>query len=269
MIDEYGPRIDAYELGGDAVPAVRWPAAAEVALWRLDTTRTRVGGRPVGDALLDAAERDRAARFVRPADRERYRAAHVGLRVLLGAYLGLAPEAVPLVREACPVCGGPHGRPAIGSVVGGDASAGGGGVAGAGSAGDVAGGSAGDAGLHFSLSHSGDTALVAVARVPVGVDVEELPDAAVLADLLLALHPLEAAELGALPEADRPAAVARLWCRKEAYLKGTGTGLSEGLADPYIGTGPGPVRLPGWTVRTTTAPPGYAAAVALADPTGP
>ncbi|MFJ5551409.1 4'-phosphopantetheinyl transferase family protein [Streptomyces sp. NPDC093225] len=259
MIDEDGPRIDAYELGGDAVPAVRRPAAAEVALWRLDTTRTRVGGRPVGDALLDAAERDRAARFVRPADRERYRAAHVGLRVLLGAYLGVPPEAVPLVREACPVCGGPHGRPAIGAV------AGGGPVDGGGSGGDAAGGT----GLHFSLSHSGDTALVAVARVPVGVDVEELPDAAALADLLLALHPLEAAELGALPEADRPAAVARLWCRKEAYLKGTGTGLSEGLADPYIGTAPGPVRLPGWTVRTTTAPPGYAAAVALADPAGP
>lgn len=122
--------------------------------------------------------------------------------------------------------------------------------------------------LHFSLSHSGDVAYLAFARVPVGVDVEAVPRAAAVADVMGALHPAETAELTALPEADRRVAMGRVWSRKEAYLKGTGTGLALGLADPYVGSGPTPATVPGWTLTDLPAPPGYAAALALptADP---
>ncbi|MEU9103640.1 4'-phosphopantetheinyl transferase superfamily protein [Streptomyces xanthophaeus] len=224
------------QLDGDAPRTGALPRGADATVWSLDITRDVVGGHPLdgASAMLDAAERDRAGRLLREADRHRYLASHVGLRVLLGGYLGLAPEKVTLVREDCPCCGGPHGRPA------------------------VAGGA-----VHFSLSHSEDVAYFAFAGVPVGVDVEGIPGAAAAADILTTLHPAETAELTALPEADRRTALARVWSRKEAYLKATGTGLALGVAEPYVGSAAAPARVPGWLLSDLPAPTGYAAAIAL------
>ncbi|MEU9147506.1 4'-phosphopantetheinyl transferase superfamily protein [Streptomyces sp. NPDC048349] len=229
--------IDYVNRLGDGAPRTGPPPeGAAVAVWSLDTRLESVGGYPVAEAaaVLDAAERERAGRLLQPADRHRYLASHLGLRVLLGGYLGVAPHEVALVRETCPCCGGPHGRPA------------------------VAGGP-----VHFSLSHSGDLAYLAFAGVPVGIDVEETPSAEALADVLPLLHPAEIAELGALPEADRRAALARVWCRKEACLKGEGTGLALGAADPYVGSAPAPAPVAGWALRDLPAPTDYAAALAV------
>lgn len=235
----YPRRVTEYvnQLSGGTPLIGAPPAGAEAAVWSLDTTLAEVGGFRLDDALpvLDAAERERAGRLVRPGDRQRYLASHLGLRVLLGGYLGLAPQEVALTREDCPCCGAPHGRPA------------------------VAGG-----GLHFSLSHSGDLAYFAFAAVTVGIDVEAVPGAAAVADVMTSLHPAETAELAALPGEERRVALARVWSRKEAYLKGTGAGLALGLADPYIGAGPEPAQVPGWLLRDLAAPPGYGAALALA-----
>ncbi|WP_327132152.1 4'-phosphopantetheinyl transferase superfamily protein [Streptomyces sp. NBC_01343] len=223
-------------LGEDAPRTGEPPAGTAVAVWSLDTTLDVVGGHRVDAALslLDAGERERAGRLLRAGDRHRYLASHVGLRVLLGGYLGLAPQEVALVREDCPCCDGPHGRPA------------------------VAGGA-----VQFSLSHSDDLAYLAFAAVPVGVDVEAVPGAAAVADVMHALHPAETAELSALPAQERPEALARLWSRKEAYFKGTGTGLALGLAEPYVGSGPAPSPVPGWHLTDLPAPAAYAAALAL------
>ncbi|MCF3102570.1 4'-phosphopantetheinyl transferase superfamily protein [Streptomyces roseoverticillatus] len=188
------------------------------------------------ERILDPAERSRAAAFVRDLHRDRYIASHVGLRLLLGAYLGTDPAAVVLVREPCPGCGGPHGRPA-----------------------------AAGAPLHFNLSHAGDLALFAFADTPVGVDVEQLQPADVVEDVARVLHPDETAELAALPAQQRPEAFARCWTRKEAYLKGTGTGLSENPSVTYVGSGPAPASPAGWTLSDVEAVPGYAAAVAVAN----
>ncbi|MEU6868554.1 4'-phosphopantetheinyl transferase superfamily protein [Streptomyces sp. NPDC046876] len=227
------------QLGGDVPHTGQPPAGAAVEVWSLDTTLGVVGGHRVEEALwlLDAEERGRADRFVRPADRHRYLASHVGLRVLLGGYLGLSPEKVALVREECPCCAEPHGRPA------------------------VAGG-----GVQFSLSHSEDLAYLAFAAVPVGIDVEGLPPAEAVEDVLGTLHPAETRELTALAEEDRRPVLARLWARKEAYLKGTGTGLALGLAEPYVGTGPTPAPVPGWHLTDLPSPPTYAAALAIHTP---
>ncbi|MET9855051.1 4'-phosphopantetheinyl transferase superfamily protein [Streptomyces sp. NPDC006450] len=212
------------------------PSGEAVAVWALDTTSDVVAGHPVTGArwMLGAAERERAERLARQRDRHRYVASHVGLRVLLGGYLGTAPEDVVLVRETCPCCGGPHGRPA------------------------VAGGA-----LHFSLSHSGDLAYLAFCGVPVGVDVEEVPSAASVADILPSLHPAETAELAGMPEAERRAAAGRVWCRKEACLKASGTGLALGLVEPYVGSASAPATVPGWDLTDLPAPRGYTAALAV------
>ncbi len=216
------------------------PTGAGVSVWSWKTTADVVGGRPVQEAgtVLDADERARAAGMVRPADRHRYLASHLGLRVLLGSCLGLAPQDVRLIREDCPCCGAPHGRPAVAG-----------------------------AALHFSLSHSGDMAYLALAAQPVGVDIEEIPSPQAVADVINVLHPAETAELNALAIGQRPLALARLWARKEAVLKATGTGLAEGLAHPYVGTHPTPTHPPGWTLTDLPAPDDYRAALATAATT--
>jgi 4'-phosphopantetheinyl transferase len=158
------------------------------------------------------------------------------LRQVLSRHVGIAPEELEFQLEACPNCGGPHGRPAL---------------AGA------------DRSVQFSLSHSGDLVLVAVAGVPIGVDVEELSEEQVAADLSTRLHPAEQREITA---ADQPRlAFTRVWTRKEAYLKGIGIGLSRGLRADYLG-GTGLAALPaGWSVLDVPVPDGYAAAVAVLD----
>ncbi len=188
------------------------------------------------EELLSAEERERVSRFIRAADRDRYRTAHVALRRELAARTGERPEALEFVREPCPVCGGPHGRPAL----------------------------AGE-GPHFSLSHAGDVVLLGFAAAPVGVDVEEHPRAETVDEVATTLHPSERAELAALDGvSERAAAFARCWSRKEAYLKGTGTGLGEDPSVTPVGTAAeGPASPPGWHLADIAAPEGYAAAYAV------
>jgi len=194
---------------GGAPAALAWPGTftvfvADVAslAGRLDT------------AVLDGSETARAAGFARAEDRDRYEAGHVMVRVLLSSYLDLDPAALPLYVEACPLCGGPHGRPAV----------------------------AAEPRLHFSLSHGGGYAMAAFAAVPIGVDVEPVPRPGVVDDLIGCLDGTERRELEALPEPARPAAFARAWVRKEARLKALGTGLAVDPATIHAGIGdrPGP-----------------------------
>ncbi|MFJ8432082.1 4'-phosphopantetheinyl transferase family protein [Kitasatospora sp. NPDC094019] len=210
------------------------PGAVE--LWLLDAAAVAVGPAELG--RLDEEEHRRAGRFVRDSDRVVYLAAHVALRHVLGRRLGRAPEALVFAREPCPGCGEPHGRPRL--------------------AGDPAGVP------HFSLSHGGGRVLIGLADAPVGVDVEPLPGADSVEVLATTLHPAERAELADVRPADRPGAFARLWTRKEAYLKGVGIGLARPPAADYLGTAE-PARRPvGWAVTDVPAGSRHAAAVALA-----
>ncbi|MEU9284508.1 4'-phosphopantetheinyl transferase superfamily protein [Streptomyces sp. NPDC048275] len=196
--------------------------------------------------LLDQEEQARAERFKRARDRGTYVVAHVGLRRLLGAHLGVSPAAVVLGRESCPRCGGPHGRPSVSA----------------------------SPPVHFSLSHAGDLALVSLARQPVGVDVEEARNIrASVDDIVPQFHPAERSLLVRMAREAREEALLSAWVRKEAYLKGLGIGLAADLADVHTGLGDpygSPGLTPGWSLATVAVPQGYAAAVALrqaADPT--
>ncbi|MFF3492615.1 4'-phosphopantetheinyl transferase family protein [Streptomyces sp. NPDC002795] len=214
------------------------PASGPVRLW---LATTGPGSPPTGDAadILDAEESRRAAAFHFERHRVRYVSAHLALRAILGERLGRAPGDVRFTRLPCPGCGGPHGRPALADVPG----------------------------PHFSLSHSGDLALVALAPAPVGADVEELPTPKVAEELTAVLHPRERAELAALAgPRERRLGVARAWVRKEAYLKGLGTGLSRGTDRDYVGVrADSPGAPDGWSLHDVPMPEGYTAAVAV-DP---
>jgi 4'-phosphopantetheinyl transferase len=198
----YVPTAAAELLPWRAPPQGLELPAAGCHVWRL-----AIGSVPTPAALavLDESERARAARFVFERDRVRFQAAHVGLRHILARYLGGAPAGLAFAE-------GLHGRPLL------------------------AGAPAGT--LEFNLSHSGELALVAVARQgPLGVDVEALrpvPEWRELAERYFT--PAECAAIAAAT--DPQLAFLRCWARKEAALKSTGIGLSQEPRSVSVGVGP-------------------------------
>ncbi|GFZ88964.1 4'-phosphopantetheinyl transferase family protein [Dyella caseinilytica] len=85
--------------------------------------------------------------------------------------------------------------------------------------------------LQFNWSHSGDKAIIAVARdVIPGIDIERTrprPKVMELAERFF--HPAEAAALNVLDHDQREEDFLRLWTSKEAVLKALGRGLAFGL----------------------------------------
>lgn len=164
------------------------------------------------------AEAERAARLAAGPVRQRYLRSHAALRAILRRY-----TCDPLDFAVAK-----HGKPYLPAVP------------------EIA----------FNLSHSGERALIAVAReVEVGVDIERLrPLRECLAIAERFFPPAEAAALGECDPAAREAEFFRRWTRIEAVLKARGIGL--------YGAG---AELDGdWTVLPFDAGPGYAAAVAAA-----
>ncbi|MDT3399938.1 4'-phosphopantetheinyl transferase superfamily protein [Streptomyces sp. B1866] len=108
-----------------------------------------------------------------------------------------------------------------------------------------------------------------MAAAPVGADIESAAtrQRGGAVDLTGRLHPDERAAIAALPEAVREEAFLSCWVRKEAYLKGIGTGLPGGLATHHVGLAerlaPDPRVPDGWALADLPAPPGYQAAVAV------
>jgi 4'-phosphopantetheinyl transferase len=181
---------------------------------------------------LSAEEADRVAGYRDAIEAARFATGRALLRAVAGRHLARPPERVRFSFR-CAVCGGAHGRPEV-------------------------------AGLHTSVSHSGDWVLVAAAGRPVGVDVERVAVTGFDGFADFALHPGEVAA-----ELDRRAEV---WVRKEALLKLHGLGLSRppnsftvcsgGQDDPLA---PGfPV-----TIVDLDLDAAHRAALAVATPTAP
>ncbi|MFH9757257.1 4'-phosphopantetheinyl transferase superfamily protein [Streptomyces griseus] len=193
---------------GPDEPSAFTVAAGRIDLWLIHPPEGDAAG-ALARTELDERERARADAFVRPSDGLLYAAAHVALRRLIAAYTAGRPQDVRFMREACPGCGESHGRPAVAPP---------------------------PPPLHFSLSHSAGVALVGVADRPIGVDVERLPGAETVDICSRSLHPEEQAELNEVPAGEaRRKLFGRIWTRKEAYLKGLGTGLSRSPAEDYLG----------------------------------
>lgn len=135
------------------------------------------------------------------------------LREVLGRYLRTSSDRVQLVD-------GEHGRPALAE--------------------------AHDRSLDFNWSHSGDRALIAVARhAAPGVDLERVrPRQRALAIAERFFRPDEAAALAALPDEDRTLAFLEMWTAKEALVKALGRGIAFGLDRFSVGrTSDGQLRL--------------------------
>lgn len=84
-----------------------------------------------------------------------------------------------------------------------------------------------DGGVFFSVSHSGRCAAIVVDQSEVGLDVEKLPAGDYMKIARRFYHPNE---LRFVESAADPArAFARVWTRKEAYLKQLGIGIATEL----------------------------------------
>ncbi|MFC4554912.1 4'-phosphopantetheinyl transferase family protein [Georgenia faecalis] len=169
-------------------------------------------------ALLEAAEHRRAERL-RDHDRARFVTARALLRLVLAARTGTAPSELRL-DTTCYRCGAGHGKPRL---VGGDGS------------------------VSFSIAHSGDRVVVAVADgTAIGVDVEV--GAGTGAEELMSLGasilaPAELADYWRLEPSRRPRALAVWWTRKEAVLKATGDGLTVPMRSLAVTTPDEPAAL--------------------------
>ncbi|HBE70239.1 MAG TPA: hypothetical protein DDW52_18985 [Planctomycetaceae bacterium] len=84
--------------------------------------------------------------------------------------------------------------------------------------------------LHFNVSNSSDTGMLAVSGQPVGIDVEVLERPFKYTSVAsLVLAELEQPLWNKVQQRDRNIAMLRLWVCKEAILKAMGLGIAEGL----------------------------------------
>ncbi len=83
--------------------------------------------------------------------------------------------------------------------------------------------------LHFNLSHSSDAFLLALARHPVGVDMErtdrKIPELMAIIRRYYSAEEQKIVSMSSRPETD----FLKIWTRKEAIIKAVGTGLHENL----------------------------------------
>jgi len=164
-------------------------------------------------AMLSASEQNRSSRLRLPLLRNRAIVTRATLRLLLGHYLKLAPEAVSLTTSL-------HGKPELSD----------------------------DAVLRFNLSHSGGLAIYALTlKQAIGIDIEQIrptPYALSIAQRHWTKDEVQALEIyAATGEGNLEAGFLTCWTRKEAWLKAIGMGLHRPM-DSFQVSGPGtPPRL--------------------------
>jgi 4'-phosphopantetheinyl transferase len=216
------------------------PAIYEVDVWIVELDLR-------AEAELDAAalskqEAERYAGLDRDARAIAIKA-RAELRRVLGKRLGMAPEDVGIVEAD-------DAKPTL---AGGD--------------------------LEFNVTHSDTLALIAVAHVPVGVDIERVETITSdefndLTTFVLTSRELD--ELVRLPEHERVAAYYRVWTRKEAFVKATGEGIAgRPLPEVVVGVGTATLvevvgltdeELARWTVLDIAVPAGYVASLVVRHP---
>jgi 4'-phosphopantetheinyl transferase len=179
-----------------APPAHPVPRASEVFALLVDLRVEAARLRKLTAAFNDR-ERQRAGSFAMDEWRERWSAARGTLREVLGRALEIAPGEVRFRYAA-------HGKPELDPDCAPLARE-----------------------LRFNISHSGDRALIALARVEVGADIERVKTRRTddIARRFFAAGEQQRLFQFAAPQ--REAAFFRLWTCKEAFLKVTGEGLSR------------------------------------------
>lgn len=193
--------------------------------------------------VLSADERERARRYRRAADQDRFVVARGMLRRVLSRYLASEPQEIRFGY-------GMYGKPELP-----------------------------DQAVRFNLSHSGVLALCAIARDrAVGVDVEcERPILEIDQIARRYFSSEEYLTLARLPQSLRARAFLECWTRKEAYVKARGEGLLFPLNAFTVAVALGepaallentihPDDVYRWSFRSLDPAPGYVGALAVEGP---
>lgn len=191
-------------------------------------------------AFLTAAEKERAQRFVRREDRDRFALGRVLTRTMIAEMTGSPAEVADFST-------GPYGKPFLPD----------------------------RPDLCFSIAHSGDVVLVGMGiGMDLGVDVEmHRRDIELLSLARVIFTKEEQAGIFGRPEIDPVPAFFRQWSAKEAVVKALGTGLSldplrfaldlTATAPVPVFHGPGPDDVgAGWTIVDIPTIDGHSAVAA-------
>ncbi len=216
---------------------------SEIHIWKIHLAAPAAGLTP--EKILSAEEYERAARYHFVADKNRFAVCRAVLRRLLGAHLEIPPADVRFDLL-------PHGKPVVSTAQ-----------------------NAAD--LRFSCSHSGDWALIAIARgCELGVDLEQHRERTQAEDVAARFFSeTEIRELAVLPQNLKTTGFFNAWTRKEAFVKALGLGLSFPLESFSVALAPGqPAALLAvandseavkkWTLTALDVRPDYSAALAFA-----
>lgn len=177
----------------------------QVTVFRLPLTGSPLA--PLASAVLTEPELARAGRYRQATDQQRFLIARTALRLLLGRLTQQPAAAVQLAASAT------H-KP---YVVGWPA-------------------------LHFSLAHTREWVLLALAGSAVGIDVEEINPSFEFAEVLqVSFNPHDSAAIISAPDPAR--LFYQAWTRKEALVKATGQGIDDNF--PQLPSLPGRYQLAG------------------------
>jgi 4'-phosphopantetheinyl transferase len=217
-------------------------ASDAIHVWRVDVLRFADQPGTLARTLSED-EKARADRFFFEADRRNFLLRRAILRKLIAGYLCILPNEVAFRYTSV-------GQPVLAD--------------------------ARFRHLKFSLTHSGDLVLIAVAQnLQIGVDVElERTFNDMTAIVRRYFSPEEQLEFFALPAADQLRAFYCGWTRKEAFLKAIGQGVAFGLNNITVTLNPneparlvslheGRVPVPDWSLYSFIPLPGYAGALAV------
>jgi 4'-phosphopantetheinyl transferase len=228
----------------DEIPTHLALSPEDVHVWRvaLDQPAIRVERLAV---LLSTDESQRAARFYRARDRQRFIVGRGLLRVILGYYLDVPPGQIQF-------CYGIRGKPALSNTDGSSV-------------------------LQFNVSHSHNLAVYAIARDrELGIDLEHLRLVNEADRIVRSFFTQsEQAIWATLPADQKQAAFFNAWTRKEAYLKAIGDGLALPTSQVEVTLAPDqPAQLLSvrgdaaeashWSMRSFHPAPGYTAALVVA-----
>ena len=196
----------------------------------------------IPSSKLSNEELQRANRFYFETDKKRYIIGRGILRSIIGHYLKVAAGELQFIS-------GRYGKPALSSPYSHEK-------------------------LKFSMSHSNGHALYAFVRErEVGIDIEHIRDIPEMGEIVdLFFSDTEKKAFCSLPEGSRKQLFFQIWTRKEAILKGMGTGLNQPLekvdvlltTDEIIGhsTGERKKHQP-WRIEDLNLSEAYAAAYAI------
>jgi 4'-phosphopantetheinyl transferase len=227
----------AFLAGVSDLRPVGAPAELDVWLLELELCRGRLKGLL---PRLSEQEQARCLRYRRGEDRVRYAITRAVLRHILAQRLACPLQDIALVFNA-------FGKPGLAPHLL-DRQA-----------------------LHFNVSHAGKYAVIALSSLgPVGVDIEAITTA----DQIWPLETgLTDAEQRYCQEAGGADAFFRIWCGKEAVLKGLGVGISQHLSSvsvvpdtEHLYSVALPMGNPSVQAWQLQAPAGFAAALAVLEP---